>query len=132
MDRRAFVASLSAAPLMAGLAGCGRPEQGASGGPEARADGAGGPSRASVAGVAGVQLYTVREAMAEDLDGTLAELAAIGYRDVELAGTYGLTSAQFRAKLDAAGLRAVSGHIGLEELQGDWQRALDGGRRAGS
>ena len=40
--------------------------------------------------------------MAEDVDGTLAALAEIGYREVEMAGTYGMTPAAFRRSLDAA------------------------------
>ena len=34
----------------------------------------------------GLQIYTVREAVAKDLPGTLRALADIGYREVELAG----------------------------------------------
>ncbi|MGB1780129.1 MAG: sugar phosphate isomerase/epimerase, partial [Longimicrobiales bacterium] len=47
----------------------------------------------SFAGRPGVQLYTVRDAMAKDVDRTLAALAEIGFREVELAGTYGMTPA---------------------------------------
>ena len=38
-------------------------------------------------------------------------LAAIGYRRVEHAGFVGRTVTQFKAALDAAGLRATSGHV---------------------
>ena len=36
---------------------------------------------------AGVQLWSVREQLKENLDGTLHQLAAIGYREVELFET---------------------------------------------
>ena len=41
-----------------------------------------------------VQLYTLRDRLAEDLDGTLAALAGTGARDVELAGLYGRSAAE--------------------------------------
>ena len=34
----------------------------------------------------GMQLYTVRDAMAKDFDGTLAKVAALGYKEVGFAG----------------------------------------------
>src|SRR5438067_1489801 len=49
-----------------------------------------------------------------DVPGTLARVRALGFRDVELAGTYGMSAPQFRAALDQAGLRAVSMHVGYE------------------
>ena len=101
MDRRSFVAALSAAPLV----GC--------------------FNRPVIIDRPGVQLYTVRDAMLEDTSGTLAALAEIGCLDVEMAGTYGMTSSSFRRHLDASGLRAVSGHADFVEVRGDWQRTLD-------
>ncbi|WP_092528349.1 sugar phosphate isomerase/epimerase family protein [Amycolatopsis arida] len=63
-----------------------------------------------------IQLYTLRSALQADLPGTLEALADIGYRNVELAGTYGRSAAEFRAMLDRYHLRAVSAHIGLEDI----------------
>lgn len=62
-----------------------------------------------------IQLYTLRDQLAVDLPGTLTALHAIGYRRVEHAGFVGRTAAQFRAALDAAGLRATSGHAGIPQ-----------------
>ncbi len=64
--------------------------------------------------VAGLQLYSVRNQMAKDVDGTLAEVHAWGIKYVELAGTYGLSPANFRAKLAAHDLEAVSGHFSYD------------------
>lgn len=64
----------------------------------------------------GLQLYAVRDVIKADVPGTLAALAAMGYREMELAGRYGLTAAEFRAALDAAGLKAPAGHVGIPEL----------------
>jgi sugar phosphate isomerase/epimerase len=58
-----------------------------------------------------IQLFTLRDQLAIDLAGTLAALAAIGYTRVEHAGFVGRTVTQFKAALDAAGLRATSGHV---------------------
>ena len=39
----------------------------------------------------GVQLYTVRDLMKDDFDGTIAKVAQIGYKEVEFAGYFGRT-----------------------------------------
>ncbi|GAA4478401.1 sugar phosphate isomerase/epimerase [Microbacterium panaciterrae] len=56
-----------------------------------------------------VQLYTVRDALATDLPGTLAGLAAAGFAHVEAFGFLG-NAAALRAAYDGAGLTAPSGH----------------------
>src|SRR5215216_1003349 len=58
-----------------------------------------------------IQLFTLRDQLAIDLEGTLATLAEIGYTRVEHAGFVGRTVQEFKAALDAAGLRATSGHV---------------------
>jgi sugar phosphate isomerase/epimerase len=65
----------------------------------------------------GLQLYTVRDQMAKDLDGTLAAIAAAGYHIVETAGLYNLSAADLRAKFDKNGIRTVSGHYPLAEIE---------------
>lgn len=62
-----------------------------------------------------IQLYTLRNQLAVDLEGTLAALRAIGYTRVEHAGFVGRTAAQFRAALDGAGLRSTSGHVAIPQ-----------------
>src|SRR5208337_434990 len=56
----------------------------------------------------GLQLYTVRDLMAKDLSGTLAKVAAIGYREVEIGdfNYYGKKPAELRSILSAHGLKA--------------------------
>ena len=72
----------------------------------------------------GVQLYTIRDAITIDLDGSLAKVAAIGYREVELAGYRSHTVAEFKAALDRNGLSAPSTHIAMERVQDDLPRVL--------
>lgn len=59
-----------------------------------------------------VQLYTVRDALAEDLAGTLQRVSALGYRNVELFGFVDLAD-QYAEQLPAAGLLAPSAHARL-------------------
>jgi len=62
-----------------------------------------------------IQLFTLRDQLAIDLEGTLAALAEIGYTRVEHAGFVGRTVEEFKAALDAAGLRATSGHVQIPQ-----------------
>jgi len=59
----------------------------------------------------GLQLYTLGPDAGKDLEATLAAVAGIGYRDVELPGFMGHTPAEIRAALDKAGLTCRSAHI---------------------
>ena len=77
--------------------------------------GHGGGNRRVPPGKISIQLYTLRDQLAIDLEGTLAALAAIGYRRVEHAGFVGRTVAEFKAALDAAGIWASSGHVGIPQ-----------------
>lgn len=65
------------------------------------------------------QLYTVRDLMANDVEGTLRAVAALGYDGVEFAGLYNRPAAELRALLDELGLRVSSAHVPLKELEGD-------------
>ena len=103
------------------LAGAGTVLVGGGGMLPAYASGAGrgAPNRPEAA--LGVQLYTVRDPLQADVRGTLAEVAAIGYREVELFGlggdrgdkpVFGLTAKEFAKALEDVGLRAPVAHIG--------------------
>jgi sugar phosphate isomerase/epimerase len=72
----------------------------------------------------GLQLYTVRSLLSADVPGTLREVAAIGYRVVELAGLHGLDAGAFRRHLDDAGLAAPSGHVPIDDLRSRADRVL--------
>ncbi|MEV4642282.1 sugar phosphate isomerase/epimerase [Actinoplanes sp. NPDC049548] len=113
--------------LGAAAAGAAAISTGAVAASPAEASGRGGrPSRVPRDRIS-VQLYTLRNQLAIDLDGTLAELAEIGYTRIEHAGFVGRTAAEFRAALDHAGLRATSGHVGIPQPfdAATWERALE-------
>jgi len=64
----------------------------------------------------GVQLWSVREELKSNLEGTLRQLAKIGYREAELIENP-KAPREFRKKVEAAGLRCVSGHFELQDLK---------------
>ena len=68
-----------------------------------------------------LQLYSVRDELSKDFDTTLGEVAAMGYRYVELAlaQSFGKTAAQIKESLDKAGLTAVSAHVPYGDMIGD-------------
>src|SRR5690606_2964722 len=58
-----------------------------------------------------MQLWTVRDDLAQNYDATLAYLAEIGYPRIEVAlGYFGRTARQLRRFLDGLGLKATSSH----------------------
>lgn len=65
----------------------------------------------------GLQLYSVRDRLPKDYEGTLHQLAAIGYQEVEAAGFFGHSPADVKKAMDQAGLRCVSAHYGMPELK---------------
>lgn len=73
----------------------------------------------------GVQLYTVRSEMRSDVDHTLAQVADIGYEEVEFAGYFDHSAAQIHRFLDDNGLRAPASHIGLEQMENQWDMVVD-------
>jgi sugar phosphate isomerase/epimerase len=78
------------------------------------------------------QLYTLRRALARDLEGTLAALAEAGAREVELAGLYGRSPADMRAALDAAGLVACAAHVPVETFEAEPDRVVEEARTLGA
>jgi sugar phosphate isomerase/epimerase len=64
----------------------------------------------------GLQLWSVKEALAADQAGTLRKIGAMGYREVEL---YELPSstAEFKQQCHDAGLTIVGGHFYLQSLK---------------
>lgn len=134
MDRRRFI--LAAAAL---AAGCTRDGSGSSAAPDTAQD-PGGSTQASgegwsphPAGVRplGLQLYTVRDLMAEDVAATLALVAEAGYGEVEFAGYFEHPPAEIRRMLDDAGLAAPSAHIPYEQFAAGVDAVIEEARAIG-
>jgi sugar phosphate isomerase/epimerase len=71
-----------------------------------------------------IQLYSVREQMAEDMDMTLAAVAEAGFLEVEAAALPKRTAKEIRVSLDKAGLRCVSAHHGFADLAGHFDELI--------
>lgn len=65
----------------------------------------------------GLQLYTLRNEMAEDFDGALARVAELGYREMEFAGYYGRSASEVRQALANNGLVSPASHIQLNAIR---------------
>ena len=79
-------------------------------------------------GALGIQVSAVHADLNKDFNGTLAHVAALGYREIELVwwfGNFDRKPKQLRAALDAAGLRAPSAHISAAALVLGWERRLE-------
>ena len=112
MHRRSFVRAMAATIVLPAL-GCATPRAATTGGRRLKR--------------VGVQLYSLRDAARVDLERTLGDIAAIGYKDVELLSSmnnFGMPPAQLRAVLDRLGLRAPSTHLDTSALD-NLDRQLD-------
>jgi sugar phosphate isomerase/epimerase len=65
----------------------------------------------------GLQLYTVREAGAADLAGTVRAVGEMGYEGVELFDLHGHDPSRVRGWLDEAGLEAFARHSTLDAIE---------------
>ena len=111
MDRRSFIAALGGATILS------------------RFSWAAGDRRIEKIGL---ELYTVRYALAKDFEGTLARVAKIGYKEVELAGYFDHLShlnpepKRTRQILEADGLVAPSSHVAYTAFAPEnWPRILE-------
>ena len=83
------------------------------------------PASARTIAPIGVQLYTVRTLLQRDFEGTLARIAAIGYREVEFGGLEGPSPRETLAMLKRHGLAAPSGHAQLDDLERNLPKVLE-------
>jgi len=73
----------------------------------------------------GLQLYTVRGEMKTDFEGTIAKVAATGYKEVEFAGYFDHSAKDVRALLDKNGLVSPSEHIAYDIVENKWPETLE-------
>ena len=83
-----------------------------------------------------VQLYTVRDAVSKNLEGTLERLAGLGYKNIELYGYngtfFGKTASEFKTILGNTGIKVLSSHHttgiamkGKGTLNDGWDKAVE-------
>lgn len=81
----------------------------------------------------GLALLTVQREARRDFAGTLARLAAMGYRELDMYPTdAGVDAPAARQALDAAGLTCVSSRVPVAVLSRGWERALDAAATLGA
>ena len=73
----------------------------------------------------GLQLYSVRNLLPKDFDGTLRQLHDAGFREVEAAGYFNKTAQDFRGAIEHAGLRCISGHYNLTLLRSQLDQLME-------
>ena len=113
MTRRTFLHTAAAATgglALAGLAGC-TPDSESSAETNADSDATTG------VGPVGVQLYTLRSLLHDDLEGTLEQVAAMGYQQVEFAGYYDRSPSDLNALLDRLNLIAPAAHAMPQDIR---------------
>lgn len=64
----------------------------------------------------GIQMYSVRDITATDMEGALRGLSEMGYKKVEFAGFFGIPAEEIRAMLDKYGLEVSGTHTGWQEV----------------
>ncbi len=64
-----------------------------------------------------LQLYTMRDPAKKDLPGTLKKLREMGWEYVQWSGMPNLPAEKIRESLDAAGLKAMAAHVGVEAFE---------------
>jgi sugar phosphate isomerase/epimerase len=79
-----------------------------------------------------VQLYSFRDLFAKDVEGTMAKVKGMGFKNIETAGTYGMKTPEFKKVLDKYGLKAVSYGSSYEELRDNIQTAIDNAKVLGA
>jgi sugar phosphate isomerase/epimerase len=111
LSRRAFLAAATGAPLVPALAQTGEKRMRP-------------PQVAEIAAIpVGIELYSVRNELAKDLNGTVTAVAKMGYQVVEFFSPYFTWTPQqakdVRRLLDDLGIRCNSTHNGPGSFTGD-------------
>ena len=73
----------------------------------------------------GLQLYTLRNELSQDFEGTLAKVAELGYKEMEFAGYYNRSAREIKQVLDTNGMVSPAAHIQLAAVRADLQREID-------
>ena len=72
----------------------------------------------------GLQLYSVKNEMAKDFEGTIKKVAEMGYEGVEFAGLFDKSAQEIKALLEKYSLKAVSAHVPLADMMEDLDKVI--------
>lgn len=67
----------------------------------------------------GLQLYSVRDDMEKDFNGTLKKVKEMGYEAVEFAGLFGRSAQEVKDAVESADLIPLSAHVPFVEMMAD-------------
>jgi len=117
MDRKTFIGSVSAAALMSRMGWA--------------------ASEHRIEKI-GLELYTVRDALSKDFEGTLAQVAKTGYKEAEFAGyfahlpEFNPSPKRTREILEADGLTAPATHVPYSALSPEnWPKVIEASKILG-
>jgi sugar phosphate isomerase/epimerase len=79
----------------------------------------------------GLQLYSVRDILPKDYQGTLKKLSPLGYQEVEAAGFFSHTAIEVKQAMSRAGLHCVSAHYSLKDLLAQFDPTIQFGKDLG-
>lgn len=90
----------------------------------------------------GVQTWTLRDQLGEDMSGTLKKMAAMGYSEVEMCSPLGYTGTPFekfnnmsgtelRRIIEDSGLKCTSSHFGKGELRDHLDNRIEWAKQMG-
>ncbi len=71
-----------------------------------------------------VQLYSVRDEMAQDLEGTIRKMKELGYDGVEFAGLFDTEPAKIKAICEEVGITPISAHVPYYDMLADPEKVL--------
>lgn len=72
----------------------------------------------------GIQLYSIRDDMGADFEGSLRAVKEMGYDGVEFAGLYGRAPADVKALCEELGLTPVSAHVSFDEMMSNPEKTM--------
>lgn len=88
-------------------------------------------------GSLGLQLYTLRDSLPKDPKGVLKKVAEYGYKELETFSykdgmIFGMPFGDFGQYVKDLGMKVVSGHYGLDQLEtSTWRKAIDDAKSIG-
>lgn len=72
----------------------------------------------------GIQLYSVRDEMEKDFEGTIKKISEMGYEAVEFAGLFGHSAEETKRICKEAGVDPISAHIGPDVLLANLEKEI--------
>jgi sugar phosphate isomerase/epimerase len=74
----------------------------------------------------GLQLYTVRDHVAEHMEETLRKVAAMGYEGIEVGGSFGeMDSGSMKRLCDELKLKVIAMHASIDALQNNFDKTVE-------